>query len=309
MKRVVRIGTRGSPLALAQARDIRRRLAGRHPKTRFQIVVVSTVGDEFQSVEIFKKTNIGVFTKAIEDKLLRGQIDIAVHSLKDLPTELPRGLTLAAFPARERPNDVLVTKRRLSIDALPFGAMVGTGSPRRKRQIARLRPDLRIVDIRGNLDTRIRRVVRDGKYDAVVVAEAGLRRLKKYMRYARPISADKFLPAVGQAVLGIEIRSNDREVLRMVKALNHRGTEIEALAERRFLKTLHGGCRGPVGIRSTIKNGQLRLKGAVFSVSSPEYLEGEIKGPVSRYLALASRLAKKLLAMGADKFLSEARRV
>ncbi|MGH7197213.1 MAG: hydroxymethylbilane synthase, partial [Candidatus Omnitrophota bacterium] len=180
MKTCLRIGTRGSPLALAQAGEIQRRLSARWPGLKFTRVVIRTEGDEFQSVELFRRKKTGIFTKAIEKKLLENKIDIAVHSLKDLPTELPAGLRLAAFPKRVDPSDVLISRKRWGLASLPEGAAVGTGSPRRKRQLLLLRPDLRLVDIRGNLDTRIGRVLRKNDLDAVVVAAAGLLRLKKY---------------------------------------------------------------------------------------------------------------------------------
>src|SRR3989338_7513307 len=231
---------------MAQATAIRRCLKKKFPKFQFLLVVIKTTGDNFQGVELFKKNNIGVFTKALEDKLLSREIDIAVHSLKDLPTELPKSLVLCAFPKRLDPSDVLLSKKRWRFSELPKGASVGTGSPRRKRQLLRLRPDLDVREIRGNLDTRVKRVIRDKKYDAIVVAKAGLLRIKKYLKYARVIPSDKLLPAVGQAALGLEVRSNDKETSAIVKTLNHSETEKAVCAEREFLKTLKGGCRVPV---------------------------------------------------------------
>ena len=188
MSDVLRIGTRGSLLALTQAKFVKHALEKLNRKIRFEIIIVKTVGDEFQSVELFKKNNVGVFTGELEKKLAAGQIDIAVHSLKDVPTDLGKGLILAAYPKREPARDVLITRNRSSLRNLPFGAGVGTGSPRRKRQLALLRPDLKLKDMRGNLDTRVNQVLVERKYDAVVVAYAGLLRLKKYLKHAFPIS-------------------------------------------------------------------------------------------------------------------------
>ena len=307
MKPLIRIGSRGSPLALAQARDIQRRLARKFPRFRFSLEVVPTTGDEFQSVEIFKKTNIGVFTKAIEKRLMSGEIDIAVHSLKDLPTHSPKGLCLAAFPKRLNSQDVLVSRKRHSLKTLPPGALVGTGSPRRKSQLALARPDLRLVDIRGNLGTRIKKVIHEKKMDAVVIARAGLVRLKKYLRYASPLDNTQILPAVGQGALGIQTRKKDRRVRQMLQTLNHPQTEKEVLAERVFLRTLGGGCRVPVGIYSRIQNHRIHLTAAVFSVKDRQYVRSKINGPVKHFKKIAVTLAKKLLKMGAAHFLRQAR--
>ena len=176
-RKIIRLGTRGSRLALAQAGQVRRRLSAAWPGLRFEIVTVKTLGDEFQGVELFRQSGVGVFTKAIEKKLLSGEIDLVVHSLKDLPTDLSRGLVLAAVPRRLDAADVLLSKKRLTLSQLPAGAMVGTGSPRRKRQLLLARPDLKVRDLRGNLDTRVSKML-CGELDAIVLARAGLLRLK-----------------------------------------------------------------------------------------------------------------------------------
>ena len=308
MQRIITIGTRGSRLALAQARGVRRGLEKRFPRALFETVIIKTTGDEFQSVELFKKNDTGVFTKAIERKLLSREIDIAVHSLKDLPTRTARGLTLAAFPRRLDTRDALISRGRFDLHSLPKGAAVGTGSLRRKRQILRVRPDLRLKDVRGNLDTRIAKVLEKRDLDAVIVARAGLLRLKKYLRYARPIPAEELLPAVGQAALGLEARKNDHAVLRMLKTLNDPRTERTVTAERQFLKTLRGGCRVPVGIHSRIQGMTLRLQAAVFSVKTDQVLEDELSGPAKDAERLGVRLARRLLQKGAGKLLAEARK-
>ena len=292
---------------MAQARQVLRRLKTQNPSRKFRLVLIKTTGDEFQSVELFKKTNVGVFTKAIEKKLLSKEVDIAVHSLKDLTTELPPGLRLAAFPKRLASEDVLITRKGFSLKTLPQGSRVGTGSPRRKSQLKNLRPDLRLIDMRGNLDTRVNQVLREKKLDAIVVAQAGILRLKKYGKYARPIPSEKMLPAVGQGALGIEIRKNDAETFKIVKKLNDAATEKIVTAERNFLKTLRGGCRVPVGIHSGIRKNKMYLKAAVFSVKTSDFLSGELSTPVQKYREAGKILAQQLLRKGAGKFLKEAR--
>ena len=307
MKKIFRIGTRGSLLALTQAGDIQKRLEKVFFGRRFKLVIIKTKGDEFQGVELFKKNNIGVFTKSIEKKLLEGAIDIAVHSLKDLPTDLAGGLKISAIPKRIDPRDVILSRKRWSLATIPRGATVGTGSPRRKRQLSRLRPDLQLLDIRGNLDTRVKRVLKEKRYDAIVVAKAGLFRIKKYLNFTRVIPSDQLLPAVGQAAIGIQIRSNDGEMYKMTQRLNHARTEKEALAEREFLKCLGGGCRVPVGIHSKIVKNSIFLRAAVFSPHSNELVQGEIRMPLVDYKKAGAKLAKRFLKKGAAKFLKEAR--
>lgn len=306
--RTVRVGTRGSLLALTQSDGVRRELARRFPKTRFELVVVKTTGDEYQTVELFKKNNVGVFTKELERKLLSKEIDVAVHSLKDLPTDLPKGLVLAAFPPRLDPSDVLISKKKYTLSTLPKGARVATGSPRRKEQLRIARPDLRLFDIRGNLDTRIGRVLDKNDFEAVVLARAGLMRLKKFRRYARPLPTDRIMPAVGQAALGVEARAADGEVLAMLKKLDHGPTRVRVEAERAFLKTLRGGCRVPVGVDTKLSGGRLSIRARVFSVKGGGCVEGSASGSVRSAAKAASALAKKLLSKGAGRLLAEARR-
>lgn len=305
---VIRIGSRGSRLALAQAGQVRDRLRRLFPRVRFEITVIRTRGDQYQSVELFRRTGTGVFTKELERHLLSGRIDLAVHSLKDLPTDLPRALTLGGFPEREDTRDVLVTANGRTLRTLRRSARVGTGSPRRKSQLAAARPDLELVDIRGNLDTRVGRVLDRGDLDAVVLASAGLRRIRRYARHARPIPERQLLPAVGQAALGIEIRSNDAVAARLAAALDHPPTRTRVLAERAFLRRLHGGCRVPVGVRSSMKGKRLFLEAAVFSVDSPSRLQAALSGPADAPERLGERLARRLLERGAGRLLARARR-
>jgi hydroxymethylbilane synthase len=306
---VVRVGTRGSRLALCQTAEVCARLKAKFPQVKFRTVVIQTAGDEFQGVEIFRKKNTGIFTKTIEKKLLAGAVDMAVHSLKDLPTTLSKKLILAAFPKRQDPRDVLLTRQGYRLADLPHGARVGTGSPRRRRQLLLMRPDLEVLDLRGNLDTRAKRVLVHRTLDGIVVAHAGLRRLGKYRRFARPIPPGQFLPAPGQGALGIEIRAKDEQLLRFARALNHRPTEKAVLAERYFLKTLQGGCRVPAGIYSRVRGNRIHLKAAVFSVSGSEQVSSEVSGPLDRFLEIGRRAAKELLKKGAARLMREARSV
>lgn len=304
---LVRIGTRGSRLALAQAKSVATLLRSKNKDLQTRIVVIKTLGDEFQSVELFKKTNIGVFTKAIEKALLTRKIDLAVHSLKDLPTDLPRGLVLAAVPKREDPRDCLVSKKKYTLKSLPAGASVATGSPRRKRQILRARPDLRLVDVRGNLDTRVGRVLKENKYDAVVLAIAGLRRMGRYLDFAKVIPAESVLPAVGQAALGLQIRSGDKNLFKAVRRLNHAPTEREVRMERAFLKALQGGCRVPVGVSVKSHGGKLYFTAAVFSTHSDAMVSGVVATSSDKSTQAVKKLARALLKKGAQKFMKEAR--
>ncbi len=305
--KTVIVGTRGSRLALAQTGQVLKALRRKNPGVRFEARVIKTTGDEYQTVELFKKTNIGVFTKELEKKLLSGEIDAAVHSLKDLPTDLPKQLTLASFPKREDTRDALISRQRFTLKSLPQGALVATGSPRRKRQLEILRPDLKIKNIRGNLDTRIGRVLKTGEFHVVMLAQAGLLRLGRYLKYAVAVPASAVLPAVGQAALALEARAGDRAVLNVLAKINHVPTAVCVTAERSFLKKLRGGCRVPVGVESKIKGGKLHLRAFVFSTKTDRWISGEITGSAAQPEKTGENLAKKLLSRGAAKFMREAR--
>jgi hydroxymethylbilane synthase len=292
---------------MTQSALVMRQLKKNFPKEKFRLVEIRTLGDEYQGVELFKKTNVGVFTKKLEEKLLSGEIDMAVHSLKDMPTDLPKRLAIAAFPEREDTRDCLITKKRLPLQKLRPGAVVGTGSSRRKCQLARIRPDLKLVDLRGNLDTRIGRVVKEGRLDAVVLAGAGLRRTKKYMKYAAWLPLEILMPAVGQGALAVEVRKNDGRAFKMARRLNHPSTEKAVRAERAFLKKLQGGCRVPVGIISAVHAGKISLDAAVFSVKNGDAIRVAAQGPTSKPEALGTEAAKLILKKGAARFLKEAR--
>lgn len=306
--RTILIGTRGSRLALAQANQVLRRLAARHPRWRFKLKIIRTQGDEFQSVELFKKDHVGVFTKAIEKSLLDGQIDVAVHSMKDLPTQIAPGLMLAAVTRRLDVQDVIISRTRHTLSSLPPGSVVGTGSPRRARQIALARPDLVVKPIRGNLDTRVSKVFKTREYDAVMVARAGLLRLGRFAAQARTVPAKLVLPAVGQAALGIQTRRSDSEATGLAKVLNHVPTERAIRAERALLENLGAGCRAPLGVHSRIWGKNIYLKALVFSASDSAVASAEHRGPSAKPEALGRALAVKLRRRGAGRLIAQARK-
>lgn len=306
-KHVFKLGTRKSPLALTQTAEALAALKRKFPSFKFMVVPVSTLGDEFQSVEIFKNGEEGIFTKAIEKELLAGRIDLAVHSLKDLPTSFPKGLRLAAVLKRADTADVLISKKRHSLESLPLGAKVGTGSLRRREQLKRLRPDLHIESLRGNLGSRIAKVLEEKRLDGVVIAAAGIGRLKRYANFAKRIPPETILPAVGQGAIALQTRSADRTALGMALAVNHRPTELAIRAERAFLSALHGGCRVPIGVLTKITNGKIRIQGSVFSVHDDRSLNAVSSGSSDRPENVGRALAKKLIQKGAAKLLKQAR--
>ncbi len=307
MKRVVRVGTRGSRLALAQTRLVIRLLAARSRKTVFKIVVIKTKGDRDLSEALFAGPNIGVFTKEIEKALLVNRIDIGIHSLKDLPTTLTRGLAIGAYCKREDPRDCLVTRAGRSVRGLPSGAVIGTSSLRRRCQLSRARPDLRIVGLRGNLTTRLDRV-RKGELDGAVVATAGLKRIRAFTARMRPLDPSLMLPCPAQGILAVEIRALDTDTKALAAAANDLHAEREGLAERELLKILEGGCRVPIGALARSRKNGLSLEAVVYSVKNSGFLRASGRaGRSADPLELARRVARQLIRQGAKKFLYEAR--
>ncbi len=299
----IRIGTRRSPLALAQAEWVRARVREHDPGVTVEIVTIRTSGDRFQHVPIEKIGAKGVFIKEIEEALLGGAIDVAVHSMKDLPTELPEGLAIAAVPEREDPRDALISRVAGTLAGLPAGARVGTGSLRRRAQVLNQRPDLTVVPIRGNVGTRLDKLDR-GEVDALVLALAGLKRLGREGETARPLSPDSFLSAVAQGALGLETR---RVEAGRLDFLNHDLSAREVEAERAFLRRLEGGCQVPVGARAVAHGGGVTLAGMVAEASGTKIFRGEISGAGADAASLGTRLAEKLLDQGAGAVLREAR--
>jgi hydroxymethylbilane synthase len=296
---ILRIGSRGSALALAQAGWVKRTLEGTGVPA--DVIVIKTSGDKFVDRSIQSLGGKGIFTKEIEEALLSGEIDLAVHSMKDLPTELPDRLSIAAVPQREDPRDVLVSRKDIPLKDLPKGARVATGSLRRKAQILNYRPDLTILPIRGNVDTRLQKLLAE-ELDAIVLAAAGLKRLGRQDRISEYLSADICLSAVAQGALAIETR--DDEPSRHAVAFMHDIQSFtEVTAERAFLRKLGGGCHVPVAARAVFDGELGNLTGMVADPDGRRSCRGSVSGPPSEAAALGTELAERLLRQGAGEML------
>jgi hydroxymethylbilane synthase len=292
---VIRLGTRGSTLALAQCRSVADLLGGA-PAT--EIVPMRTEGDRLADARLAVVGGKGLFVREIEEALLRGEIDLAVHSLKDLPAEPPPGLVLAAFPPREDPRDVLVTKAPATLDTLPAGARVGTSSPRRRALLLAARPDLVVEPIRGNVDTRLRKLG-EGDWSAVVVAAAGLRRLGLVPAHAAVLDPDVFVPAVGQGVIAVEARADDRATLALLARADDVPTRACALAERAYLARLGASCHTPMAAHARLDGRTLRMSAVVASEDGRQVLRAAATAPAGEAEGLGRGLADTLLAQGA----------
>lgn len=300
------LGTRGSELALWQARQVRESVERLRQDIQVDIKIIKTKGDEVLDVPLANIGDKGLFVKQLETALLNGEIDIAVHSLKDMQTVQPEGLSIGAVLKRERPNDVLVSEKYDSVDALPRGATVATGSVRRASQLLHYRPDLRIIDIRGNIQTRLEKLKTAG-YDAMILAYAGLHRLGLDAGIRQIIPFEIMVPAVGQGAIGIEIRSEDEAVKEMVNGINDEETAFCTRAERSFLRELEGGCHIPIGATAEITDGVLYVLGSVGSLDGRVDLRDSISGDSKTAEFLGTELAKKLLAAGGSDILAEMR--
>ena len=301
------IGSRGSKLALTQAELIKAELARLEPSLAVRIEIIKTSGDA-STDPLSAIGGKGVFTKELEEALLDMRIDIAVHSLKDLPTTLPDGLIIAAICKREDPRDALVLNRKLSgspaaIRSLAPGAIVGTSSPRRLSQLRHLRDDLVIKDIRGNVDTRLRKLD-DGEYDALVLACAGLRRLGLEQRISVALAAAEMLPAVGQGALGIETRADDEDTMAAVSKLDHKFTRLACTAERAFLRSLGGGCQLPIAAYAVVREKRIKLDGLVADPEGQRIVRERISGGLDEAEQLGTILAERLLGQGASELLA-----
>jgi len=301
MKKVV-LGSRGSRLALRQTETVREGLVEAFPGLQTDLVIIHTQGDKILDVPLAKVGGKGLFVKEIEDALLDGRCDIAVHSLKDVPAELPRGLMLGACLVREVPYDALVSARYGSLDELPEGARVGTSSLRRASQLAALRPDLQISSLRGNVETRLRKLESEG-LDAIVLAAAGLRRLGLADRITALLEPPAFVPAVGQGIVVVECREADREVRHFLMSLEDHETRIAMRAERAFLATMGGGCQVPLGAFSTLEGDVLKMVGMVGQPDGTQILRQTREGPAATAEAIGSGLAQSLLDAGGRQIL------
>lgn len=297
MSRVV-LGSRGSPLALAQAEFVAERLRAAHPGLRVEQRIIRTSGDVFATASLPAVGGKGLFTKEIEEQLLAGTIDIAVHSLKDLPTTLPAGLMLGAVPAREDARDALISKQYRSVAELPAGARVATSSIRRRAQLLAVRPDLQIEEIRGNIETRLRKLREQQALAATLLAVAGLRRLGLWETATDlhwiPLGLDEMIPAVGQGLLGCEVREADLRSRQLLAALDDPAAHACAIAERTFLRTLGGGCQFPCAAHATVTGNELRLIGVVFDRDGLTSRRVEQIGPMGAAARLGQEAAQQV---------------
>lgn len=299
---LIRIGTRGSKLALIQSEWIRDKIQDRHPHVRVELTVIKTTGDKIVDSPLSKIGGKGLFVKEIEDALLENRVDLAVHSMKDVPAELPDGLMLAAFPEREDPRDALISKGDVAIDQLPQKAKLGTSSLRRASQILHIRPDLEIAPLRGNVDTRLGKL-NGGELDCIILATAGLKRMGLEDRISQIIPVDKILPAIGQGALGLETRRDDARTIGVIDFLNHEPTKVAVAAERAFLKELEGGCQVPIAGLAILENDILHFTGMVAELDGTRIVQHRISGDKKDAAPMGKALAHKLLADGARKIL------
>jgi hydroxymethylbilane synthase len=301
------IGSRGSDLALWQANFVRSSLEQLFPENTFTIKIIKTTGDEQLEVALSKIGDKGLFTRQIENELLRGEIDIAVHSLKDLQTVQPDGLIIGAVCERELPNDVFISKHAATIDDLEHGAKIATGSLRRKSQLLNHRPDLNVAEIRGNVPTRIRKFNESG-LDGMILAFAGLHRLGLDAAVSQIIPFDLMLPAVGQGAVAVEMRSDDKDIAELAVALDHKATRKCVTAERSFLRRLEGGCQVPIGAIATFAEEGVRLEGMVGSLDGKIKFRDHLISSADDAEELGVKLAELLIAKGANDLLEENRR-
>jgi hydroxymethylbilane synthase len=289
-------------LALAQVRWVKARIEERRPESKVELVVIKTSGDRFTDASLQAIGGKGLFTKEIEDALLRNEIDLAVHSLKDLPTEMAQGLALVAVPEREDARDVLVTRERTSLDRLPPGTRIGTGSLRRRAQLLYHLPELSVVGIRGNVDTRLKKLDA-GEVHGLVVAAAGLKRIGQQERIVEYLSSEVCVSAVAQGALGLQARANDAGEQEW-SFLHHAPTAAEVTAERSFLSRLGGGCQVPVGARAVVAGDEIKMVGVVASPDGRSLERGERSGKCVDAEKLGVELAEELLRAGADRILA-----
>ena len=303
MKAILKIGTRQSLLALWQSNHIATCLRKQYPECEVVLKKIVTKGDRILDVPLAQIGGKGLFTKEIEEDLLSGEVDLAVHSLKDMPTVLPEGLCLTAITERANVGDAFVSNDYACFEELPLGAVVGTSSLRRKAQLLAARPDLTIRDLRGNVDTRLRKLD-EGLYDAVILAAAGLERLGHGDRIKAIIPSDVCLPAVGQGALAIECRTDDAEVRQMLDFLNDQPTVYATAAERAFLGLLEGGCQVPIGVHADVNGEQIKIEAIIAALDGSTVLRDTIEGAAVDAVALGQKLGKKMLANGGQKILA-----
>ena len=300
------IGSRGSALALWQANWIKSQIEELHEGLPVEIKIIKTSGDKIQDVPLAKIGGKGLFVKEIEEAMMRNEIDIAVHSMKDVPMELPFELGISVITERENPFDALISRNRVKLDDLPKNAKVGTGSLRRSSQLLKYRPDLQIFPLRGNIDTRLKKLDSEG-LDAIILAAAGLRRMGWADQITEIISPEIILPSMGQGAVGIETRNRDSEVQGAILDLDHERTHLALDAERAFVGQLEGGCQVPIGAYATLDESgdELSIRGVVSSLDGKTVYQWDKKGPSLEAKKIGRELGKDILKMGADKILKE----
>jgi len=301
-KSSIKIGSRGSRLALWQAKWVQSQLQSKG--LRVEIQKIKTTGDKILDVPLAKIGGKGLFVKEIEEALIRKEIDLAVHSMKDMPSEIPEPLHLAAIPRREDPRDAVISREGLNIAGLPRGATIGTSSLRRQTQLSAFRSDLKFVMLRGNLDTRLRKL-EEGNFDAIILAAAGLHRLGWKEQITEYLSPEILLPAIGQGALGIECRRDDQETNALIAFLNDSETVCTVSAERAMLIRLEGGCQVPIGGYATLSEGRVTLRGLVASLDGKEIIRETRTANASEASPLGIAVAESLLTKGADRILQE----
>jgi hydroxymethylbilane synthase len=302
LPRTVRIGTRGSPLALTQTRWVEAQLLEQHPGLVTELVIIKTTGDKLKDVPLAQVGGKGLFIKEIEEALLAGEVDLAIHSLKDMPAEMPPGCVLGAVPPREDCRDAFISQRYASLMEIPAGGRVGTGSLRRKVQVLHRRPDLEVVHLRGNVDTRLRKLETEG-LDAIILAAAGLKRLGLGHIPRGYLAETEMLPAIGQGALGLEVRAGDQEMLDLLAPLNHVPTQVAVTGERAFLARLEGGCLVPVAALGSLADGVLTLEALISDLEGKKVLQDRLTGPPEEAAGMGLRLAEMLLDRGGREIL------
>lgn len=296
MKKLI-LGTRGSPLARWQTEQVLHALRQQHPELHLEVKVIATKGDQILDLPLHEIGDKGLFTKELENALYDQSIDLAVHSLKDLPTTLPEGLDIGAILARHEPQDVLVSRQQLNLEDLPPNALIGTGSLRRRNQLMQHRSDLRFADLRGNIQTRLSKLDR-GDFDAIIMARAALERMGLHQRISMILPPSLMLPAVGQGAIAVEIRSGDAVTRTCLQSIHHSPSATVSRAERAFLKQLGGGCEKPIAGYGLLQQDQLTLYGYLSSVDGQHFLHDQLKGPADEAEQLGIALAEKMLAAG-----------
>jgi hydroxymethylbilane synthase len=300
---IFKIGTRGSKLALAQSKWVKEKIEERHTDVRVELIRIKTTGDKILDSPLSKIGGKGLFVKEIEEALLNKHIHMAVHSMKDVPAELPDELMLCAFPEREDPRDAFISLKDKSIENLPKGSSLGTSSLRRAAQLLHIRPDLDIIALRGNVGTRLRKLEsRDVR--AIILAAAGLRRLGLEDRITSVIPSEQVLPAIGQGALGLEVRRSDHDTISLLDFLNHKPTEITVRSERAFLKQLEGGCQVPIAAFALLNSNKVHLRGMVAELDGSRVIRDEISGNMHQAEEMGINLAKRLLDAGAGDILA-----